>query len=127
MWLQWGRNVSIPEMSDCLFSVPSRMLASMGPECFHPGNSARCLDDARGDAASMGPECFHPGNVAFALNLALHCFASMGPECFHPGNHRFANQAVGHVGASMGPECFHPGNDPSAADDPQAGPLQTSE
>src|ERR1019366_6053876 len=45
--LQWGRDVSIPEMC----SVPPRGLrgrcASMGPGCFYPGNRAVSAESRR--------------------------------------------------------------------------------
>ena len=36
--LQWGRNVSIPEISGLDIQRVPHLWASMGPECFHPGN-----------------------------------------------------------------------------------------
>src|ERR1039458_9082252 len=37
--LQWGRDVSIPEMPEFVVLRVFELLASMGPGCFYPGNT----------------------------------------------------------------------------------------
>src|ERR1019366_8731992 len=60
--LQWGRDVSIPEMGWPLGIAPVIPKASMGPGCFYPGNNAAMGHHSYRLDASMGPGCFYPGN-----------------------------------------------------------------
>src|ERR1039457_1326698 len=84
--LQWGRDVSIPEIrgtrraqwvcgcfngagmfpsqkSSQYRSYPRQLYASMGPGCFHPRNTSSPYELRMGRRASMGPGCFHPRNL----------------------------------------------------------------
>src|ERR1019366_5359628 len=60
--LQWGRDVSIPEMLWAVGLIEFDHVASMGPGCFHPRNSLVVWTEAARSWASMGPGCFHPRN-----------------------------------------------------------------
>src|ERR1039458_3819133 len=79
--LQWGRDVSSPEIRRGFepAAVPNR--ASMGPGCFYPGNELVQIIDRMGVVASMGPGCFYPGNM---LGVAL---------CVR-GNYRFTGAGM---------------------------------
>src|ERR1017187_4958828 len=59
--LQWGRDVSIPEMGHTGVASSKRH-SSMGPGCFHPRNKDSTATIAELRLASMGPGCFHPRN-----------------------------------------------------------------
>jgi hypothetical protein len=61
--LQWGRDVSIPEIIPTGASSSPLGRASMGPGCFHPRNYRRSWWQAHRFLASMGPGCFHPRNI----------------------------------------------------------------
>ena len=60
--LQWGRDVSIPEMRCRVCYAASVCSASMGPGCFYPGNLLAADRGIARIGASMGPGCFYPGN-----------------------------------------------------------------
>src|ERR1035437_633614 len=60
--LQWGRDVSIPEMASDRAYVRRGKRASLGPGCFHPRNLGVSLTDTHNSPASMGPGFFHPRN-----------------------------------------------------------------
>ena len=137
--LQWGRDVSIPEMMPADKPYNGGLGASMGPGCFHPRNVLRKPVHSQPRVASMGPGCFHPRNLRDFQPLVLPVTASMGPGCFHPRNTRlyrrcycsfarfngagmFPSQkyrdsavVILDVLASMGPGCFHPRNAPNRA------------
>ena len=84
--LQWGRDVSIPEMSSSPRTHRSAHRfngAGMFPsqKCAYQGAAQTVTEDA-----SMGPGCFHPRNQATARRGDPRNAASMGPGCFHPRN-----------------------------------------
>ena len=132
--LQWGRDVSIPEMLRAHGRIAVEHVASMGPGCFYPGNKARGFQTvpmyvrfngagmflsrkcrhvqlvAECRVASMGPGYFYPGNILRRSRLSGRLMASMGPGCFYPGNARFHRGTGLDGAASMGPGCFYPGN-----------------
>ena len=114
MWrpakLQWGRDVSIPEIPRGRLEVVDVGLASMGPGCFHPRNAVQLAAPGASDPASMGPGCFHPRNAADVGCRTDLWPASMGPGCFHPRNDRTERRRESVRRASMGPGCFHPRN-----------------
>ena len=60
--LQWGRDVSIPEILTFFGLLLLLLLASMGPGCFYPGNAVTKSMNELFLEASMGPGCFYPGN-----------------------------------------------------------------
>src|ERR1035437_8046712 len=71
--LQWGRDVSIPEIRKIRRVPVSGSHASMGPGCFHPRNSSVNVAGACLFIASMGPGCFHPRNsLTFASGGSAH-------------------------------------------------------
>ena len=117
--LQWGRDVSIPEMS-------RRSAARAAPRGFNGAGMFPSQKSARADPAkavgpaSMGPGCFHPRNLNVALLHYGYLHASMGPGCFHPRN--LDSLCPGRAGqlASMGPGCFHPRNNPLQDTPPQS-------
>ena len=63
--LQWGRDVSIPEIRLASNWITVNVLASMGPGCFHPRNCRHPHCHGCPQLASMGPGCFHPRNGVF--------------------------------------------------------------
>src|ERR1019366_5584675 len=79
--LQWGRDVSIPEIGLVVQVVDAVVVASMGPGCFHPRNRPPSRRDDLILAASMGPGCFHPKNASERPKLSHLFSASMGPGC----------------------------------------------
>src|ERR1017187_9579097 len=83
--LQWGRDVSIPEI-----------LAATGE-----GEDRRCFN-----GAGMFPSQKYPTREWISGNYR----ASMGPGCFHPRNHAVRRWIEYSALASMGPGCFHPRN-----------------
>ena len=84
--LQWGRDVSIPEMVPGHTAWSGGAEASMGPGCFHPRNRQSRRRRVDAEHASMGPGCFHPRNLLRHERLDGRQPASMGPGCFHPRN-----------------------------------------
>ena len=108
--LQWGRDVSIPEMGQSEKAWRSHRRASMGPGCFHPRNSDVQAMMRSILLASMGPGCFHPRNLLALRHPVLRLRASMGPGCFHPRNPAHERRVGTTRRASMGPGCFHPRN-----------------
>ena len=84
--LQWGRDVSIPEIRD----------RDAGEGADHGGfNGAGMFPSQKYNAprvrrlirvASMGPGCFHPRNIVEDEAAIMGLVASMGPGCFHPRN-----------------------------------------
>src|ERR1017187_5267817 len=108
--LQWGRDVSIPEMGWPLGIAPVIPKASMGPGCFYPGNTGSGVGVELRTIASMGPGCFYPGNNDWCNRAERARKASMGPGCFYPGNHAAMGHHSYRLDASMGPGCFYPGN-----------------
>src|ERR1017187_8700558 len=83
--LQWGRDVSIPEIK----SLPERQerrASFNGAGMFLSRKSLRDIAGTRGLAASMGPGCFYPGNTDGRHRGHRRYRASMGPGCFYPGN-----------------------------------------
>ena len=131
--LQWGRDVSIPEMSSTTAALAAPGAASMGPGCFYPGNpqlSIRYISAPLGfngagmflsrksifprnppllDPASMGPGCFYPGNKD-GLRSARRSRGFNGAGMFLSRKFRIGNDCDSAVHASMGPGCFYPGN-----------------
>src|ERR1035441_1756643 len=131
--LQWGRDVSIPEI--CFIK-----LGCISFQCFNGAGMflsrkfASSNWDVSASNASMGPGCFYPGNCAGPVPGDALSGASMGPGCFYPGNSpspegitalpgsfngagMFLSRKSGSLvrrhrrhGASMGPGCFYPGN-----------------
>src|ERR1017187_6441842 len=109
--LQWGRDVSIPEMPE----LPPMYAGTAGfngagmflsrkfgylrdAACHISGfNGAgmflsrkcqsfpQCMQE---QPASMGPGCFYPGNLGTCVTPHATSPASMGPGCFYPGNAR---------------------------------------
>ena len=132
--LQWGRDVSIPEIFHTALEARLDGLASMGPGCFYPGNELPARRRHCLHAASMGPGCFYPGNEIIRsiatreiklqwgrdvsipemgvgqVAIGIRYTASMGPGCFYPGNKSRLAQPRRNPLASMGPGCFYPGN-----------------
>ena len=107
--LQWGRDVSIPEML-LLGALPFRRCCFNGAGMFLSRKSGQYYYLDLIPAASMGPGCFYPGNETPQGTPASGCPASMGPGCFYPGNGRRGRVLPARDGASMGPGCFYPGN-----------------
>ena len=70
--LQWGRDVSIPEIGVDRRRGVRLHRASMGPGCFHPRNEIVARDAAKINYASMGPGCFHPRNDVDAVRRYCH-------------------------------------------------------
>ena len=108
-WLQWGRDVSIPEIRlACRWHRRQRGFNGAGmfpsqkfgrvavpevPICSFNGAgmfpSQKCIDPRNRKSrhvASMGPGCFHPRNGKTPAVPAGQAIASMGPGCFHPRN-----------------------------------------
>src|ERR1017187_2484104 len=108
--LQWGRDVSIPEMGRGDVLGAGSLAASMGPGCFHPRNELEHQESITAKAAaSMGPGCFHPRNLPARMQGSIN-FGGLqwGRDVSIP-------EIVDHVAgfgsgfaASMGPGCFHP-------------------
>ena len=146
--LQWGRDVSIPEMlrPRCVAALQSK--ASMGPGCFHPRNGGCVMWGVQQMRASMGPGCFHPRNASHEAGTRGFEWLQWGrdvsiPEmppastCARTSRSRFNGAGmfpsqkctglgfvVGAALASMGPGCFHPRNVPENLVSPLVGWLQ---
>ena len=58
--LQWGRDVSIPEIFHTALEARLDGLASMGPGCFYPGNKLDCPSPASGMALQWGRDVSIP-------------------------------------------------------------------
>src|ERR1017187_8611692 len=104
MVLQWGRDVSIPEMTRMGRIPRGPTIASMGPGCFHPRNGASRTGEDTPGRASMGPGCFHPRNRFTFAYMSLTILASMGPGCFHPRN-VFVGRGTRAEEGRVGKEC----------------------
>src|ERR1035441_4370296 len=85
--LQWGRDVSIPEMHG-RWLRRRRCARFNGAGMFPSQKCAGKPSESAGWLASMGPGCFHPRNLTVILEDARPGPASMGPGCFHPRNYR---------------------------------------
>src|ERR1039458_6731031 len=107
--LQWGRDVSIPEMAVAV-NLPIQFIgASMGPGCFYPGNKDSLRKPPETERLQWGrdvsiPEISRPrrrrsrstcfNGAGMFLSRKCCCLvrcrfvavASMGPGCFYPGN-----------------------------------------
>ena len=59
-WLQWGRDVSIPEIPQVPPSEGSIGVASMGPGCFHPRNASTARDRRRPKKLQWGRDVSIP-------------------------------------------------------------------
>ena len=120
--LQWGRDVSIPEM--CKWGRNFvKYTASMGPGCFHPRNEGRFLDHPALPDASMGPGCFHPRNADTPESVTtLPGFNGAG--MFPSQKYWQRQERVRIDAASMGPGCFHPRNIPPGSGSPVTTALQ---
>src|ERR1017187_3804675 len=134
MRLQWGRDVSIPEMRSIAVIKAVKCSASMGPGCFYPGNINSPVTFGVNDAASMGPGCFYPGNAIHRGNKSGEVLSFNGAGMFLSrkfGTCGLAGRKItgfngagmflsrkwlapqretGAHRASMGPGCFYPGN-----------------
>ena len=83
--LQWGRDVSIPEMPGLM--RPLLFLIRFNGAGMFPSQKCEGMHPHGGDQlASMGPGCFHPRNPNPSLTEVAALRASMGPGCFHPRN-----------------------------------------
>ena len=133
-WLQWGRDVSIPEMLRWALGGATFPCASMGPGCFYPGNDISWALPLVPEAASMGPGCFYPGNPVSIVPVdqqlqgfnGAGMFLSRKFSCPSWAERRFrsfngagmflsrkshrAHTLCAAPAASMGPGCFYPGN-----------------
>src|ERR1035441_6134186 len=119
--LQWGRDVSIPEMLARIWALACRLgfngagmflsRKSDVPGCRKGGQESfngagmflsrkfRIGNDCDSAVrASMGPGCFYPGNGRRSTCWRTGHFTSMGPGCFYPGN------GAVHVGQAVGIE-----------------------
>src|ERR1017187_2260251 len=72
--LQWGRDVSIPEMGWPLGIAPVIPKASMGPGCFYPGNSTGTPAEAPPARLQWGrdvsiPEMGADGRIVWVFNV----------------------------------------------------------
>ena len=117
--LQWGRNFivaeTIPNMwntrtsRECfngaatlslrklghpVGALVASLVASMGPQLYRCGNSARRWSWIAGRSASMGPQLYRCGNSPSAGRYRRQCSASMGPQLYRCGNfHAFLHHA----------------------------------
>ena len=131
--LQWGRDVSIPEMLQEVSRHPGfvrfngagmfpsqkleygsgryrLMLASMGPGCFHPRNGGMKYAVSLLYRASMGPGCFHPRNTMCLMTFMGFGGLQWGRDVSIPEMPKTCRSARSICPASMGPGCFHPRN-----------------
>ena len=86
-----------------------RLMASMGPGCFYPGNE-RPRSACPAPLGFNGAGMFLSRKSQSVESTAYASSASMGPGCFYPGNARTKSQRESTESASMGPGCFYPGN-----------------
>ena len=137
--LQWGRDVSIPEISQ-------PFLKPYLPYCFNGAGMflsrkcyrrvsrsavLRCFNGAgmflsrklravwirgRKESCFNGAGMFLSRKLSVAVLLSSCTVASMGPGCFYPGNGAKAWARSVDFSASMGPGCFYPGNEVTGAD-----------
>ena len=146
--LQWGRDVSIPEMmlglADGIAPVPLQWGRDVSiPEMGSPGQGLRLPTGFNGAGmfpsqkfaaarigkrglprASMGPGCFHPRNGPVG-NPAKKYFQSFNGAGMFPSQKLNTTRSRGRRwAASMGPGCFHPRNDGNFYKDPVLTGLQ---
>ena len=84
--LQWGRDLSVAEILPRLRELRDDLLASMGPRPFGRGNGRAQADMRLACRASMGPRPFGRGNAWVTLDGTNNMVASMGPRPFGRGN-----------------------------------------
>ena len=82
--LQWGRDVSIPEITLTGRAPVKITKASMGPGCFYPGNGAKAWARSVDFSASMGPGCFYPGNEVTGADMLLLTLLQWGRDVSIP-------------------------------------------
>ena len=108
--LQWGRDVSIPEICDAAGSY-QRLAASMGPGCFYPGNQPVPLANGNLSIRFNGAGMFLSRKFCCG---ACRCAMTTGFNGAGMFLSRKCRRALGNVqeisAASMGPGCFYPGN-----------------
>src|ERR1035437_8673098 len=81
MWptaLQWGRDVSIPEIRQPIVLHVHRGRASMGPGCFHPRNKRKNLTTDGGEELQWGRDVSIPEMVGRIAVDQVGGLASMG-------------------------------------------------
>src|ERR1017187_5222285 len=112
MRLQWGRDVSIPEIKG---RTPAQSLSSSfnGAGMFLSRKCGVNCTITIVSGASMGPGCFYPGNAAAGASFLALAELQWGRDVSIP-EMRLGEGDRGIAGdASMGPGCFYPGNSPS--------------
>src|ERR1039458_645883 len=133
-WLQWGRDVSIPEIRAPVVHHPLRALQLQW------GRDVSIPEISKDDSRRVRRDGFNGAGMFLSRKYKLcsrpiyHPWASMGPGCFYPGN-KVENAIPRSNGmlqwgrdvsipeicmddrnnnrvtrASMGPGCFYPGN-----------------
>src|ERR1017187_7788962 len=108
--LQWGRDVSIPEMDRLLRWALLRGLLQWGRDVSIPEICQVGVVLGFGQRASMGPGCFYPGNAFMYVYVDEPCWLQWGRDVSIPEMCRSSRMTTEGDPASMGPGCFYPGN-----------------
>src|ERR1035441_2815133 len=108
--LQWGRDVSIPEMAIHRGSGVTGVMASMGPGCFYPGNERFDWGAAPKEPLQWGRDVSIP-----EITWRVHARVSISPlqwgrDVSIPEMRSTLHSIPESGRASMGPGCFYPGN-----------------
>src|ERR1039458_8332124 len=107
--LQWGRDVSIPEIRPPAPRPAITSMASMGPGCFYPGNSATAAATYGMWALQWGRDVSIP-EMTYRDRRRLPLAGFNGAGMFLSRKWSWWSGAAGRLEASMGPGCFYPGN-----------------
>ena len=83
-WLQWGRDVSIPEMSGLPTSGKLFVLLQWGRDVSIPEIRGGRFDLIGEGLASMGPGCFHPRNEGGAVKVTSSASLQWGRDVSIP-------------------------------------------
>ena len=133
--LQWGRDVSIPEMLPC-HTLAARTACFNGAGMFLSRKYVRVRQTPEGlcplqwgrdvsipEITSVTVNGHALSSLQWGRDVSIYlgnpdgravpraaALASMGPGCFYPGNKKDYEPAAEQDYASMGPGCFYPGN-----------------
>src|ERR1039458_1003043 len=121
--LQWGRDVSIPEMRRAGGRSALGQRASMGPGCFYPGNTENKFDPYLDLRLQWGRDVSIP-EICRANPQGRKPARFNGAGMFLSRKCRLKDDVLRTRQASMGPGCFYPGNQSGRENRKSASTLQ---